>query len=379
MGGAKVNIELAAEFERLGWECRLIAPDEIGPHADVGFSPRATTESADALARYLEVNAAQFDVVDFCHLLLPFERRRFPASTLLVARVTLLPQHFERIRIPVFRRPRSWVGALMRGPARRAAVDFYIRQAHRTFETADVIHVNNDYDRDELLRRGFPADKIFLEALGIPSARLEAFGPTAPPPEAPRLAFIGTFDERKGATDLPGIFARTVKTHPNATLRLLGTRNMPIDKVKRFFPRALRDKVEVVTEFDGDRLPELLRDCSLGIFPSYLESFGFAVLEMLGASLPVIAYDTPGPPMMLPREYLVPRGDAREFADRVNRLLGDRNRLAAARHWARARAHEFTWDRRARATAEGYAARVRALRAGTLRAGDARAAAGARR
>ncbi len=306
-----MNIELVAEFEKLGWQCRLVPAGEIGPHPYAVTGRRNVTESSQALARYLEVHAGEFDVVDFSHLLLPFDRRRFAASTLLVARVILLYQHFEHVRIPLFNRPRSWLGALVKGRARRAERDFYIRQSHRTFETADVIHVNNDYDRDELVRRGFASEKIFVEPLGIPSERLAAFGPTAPPPEAPVLAFVGTFDQRKGATDLPRIFGWIAKVHPSARLRLLGTRNMTAVTVRGFFPAALRDRVEVVPEFDPARLPELLRGCSVGLFPSYLESFGFAVLEMLGASLPVFAYDTPGPPMMLPREYLVARGAAR--------------------------------------------------------------------
>ena len=35
------------------------------------------------------------------------------------------------------------------------------------------------------------------------------------------------------------------------------------------------------------------------------------------AKIPVIAYDAPGPPMLLPREWLVPRGDVLELLDDV--------------------------------------------------------------
>ena len=73
-----------------------------------------------------------------------------------------------------------------------------------------------------------------------------------------------------------------------------------------YFPKKLRGYIEVIPQFHPDELPILLSSCSLGIFPSYLEGFAFGVLEMLAAALPVIAYDTPGAPMMVPEQYLVP-------------------------------------------------------------------------
>ena len=67
------------------------------------------------------------------------------------------------------------------------------------------------------------------------------------------------------------------------------------------------------------------------MFPSRVESFGYGVLEMLAAAVPVIAYDAPGPHVMLPPEYRVPVGAAGDMADRVCDLLTDPDRLRAAR------------------------------------------------
>ena len=53
------------------------------------------------------------------------------------------------------------------------------------------------------------------------------------------------------------------------------------------------------------------------MFPSRVESFGYGVLEMLAAAVPVVAYDAPGPHVLLPPEYRVQVGAVRELADRV--------------------------------------------------------------
>jgi glycosyltransferase involved in cell wall biosynthesis len=109
-----------------------------------------------------------------------------------------------------------------------------------------------------------------------------------------------------------------------------------------------------VPRFAAEALPELLAPCSVGIFPSYVEGFGYGVLEMLAASLPVIAYDVPGPPMMLPPEYLVGRGDVAGLSARVVALLRDPARLADARSWARERSRQFCSQEIAGATSAIY-------------------------
>ena len=67
----------------------------------------------------------------------------------------------------------------------------------------------------------------------------------------------------------------------------------------------------------------------MGLFPSYFEGFPFGVLEMLAAGLPVAAYDAPGAPMMVPAEWLAPRGDAHALAARLAWMLRDANQLRA--------------------------------------------------
>jgi glycosyltransferase involved in cell wall biosynthesis len=90
------------------------------------------------------------------------------------------------------------------------------------------------------------------------------------------------------------------------------------------------------------------------MFPSYVEGFPLGVLEMLAAHLPVVAFDAPGAPMMLPPDWLVPPGDEAGLARALVGLLAERNALERNRRRARTIADGFSWDDIARKTAEAY-------------------------
>jgi glycosyltransferase involved in cell wall biosynthesis len=363
LGAPKALMELAEQLDGLGWRCRLASDVEISPNIRrLGIGIRRAREFSRSLTTFLDRNAKDFDVVDYDHTVLPAPRSRFSPSTLFVARVPMLHHHLESIPIPRVKGVRSLLGVLVKGPYRHLELRLVVTRANRTLQTADLINVSNDHDRAALQAKGFDPGKVVVLPLGLTQARMAQFASSPPrAPSRPRVAFVGTFDPRKGAHDFPAIIGAVARAVPECRFRLLGVR-MSEGRVRGHFPRKLRPRLEIYPTFEPDDLPRLLGDCSLGMFPSYIEGFGFGVLEMLTASLPVIAYDAPGPPAMLPPEYLVPRGAAQEMAFRIIGLLGNADRLAAARLWARERARDFTWERAAQVTSDAYSERLASLR-----------------
>ena len=82
--------------------------------------------------------------------------------------------------------------------------------------------------------------------------------------------------------------------------------------------------VQCLATYDPAELPRLLADCTVGLFPSYVEGFGLAVLEQLAAGIPTIAYDVPGPSQILHSKrdlLLTPVGDAKTIAERALQIL----------------------------------------------------------
>lgn len=347
LGAAKVPIELGDALRAQGADVDVVGPDALA--ADGGLAAR--------------LRRSRYDVVDAAYWTLPTDRAALPPEALVVARVPLLGLHVERAPLP--RGPRTLRRLLtdaVKGRARDRAERARLDRAAAAFRAADLTIVNNRHDREALLRDGL--GPVGVTALGLSRGRLAALA--ADPDrlaDPPVVAFVGTFDWRKGAADFPAIVGRVAAAVPDVRFRLLGTRGLfPTDRaVRRQFPRALRRRLEIVPTFDPDDLPALLRGCRLGVFPSYLEGFGFGVLEMMAASLPVVAYDAPGPPEMVAEGHLVPPGDAAAMADVVVGWLRDPDALRAERRWAAERAGAFTWDRVAEQTLALYEAARAAL------------------
>jgi glycosyltransferase involved in cell wall biosynthesis len=350
LGASKVVIELAEEMDRLGWACRLTSLIELVPGPIRGGSEIY----AVALREHLRKHASEYDVVDYDHAYLPYPRSDFPPRTLFVARSVLLAHHIADLRSSSDTSLRNRLRALVSGRERIPLRDV-VGRAQKTTREADLVNVANHGDEATLIRGGVSKDKIVVLPYGLSRERRLLFD--KPPPtvrDETRIAFVGTFDPRKGAGDLPEIVSAIVSELPHASFCLLGT-GVPKKDVLARFPWRVRGRIEVIPKYPAGTLHELLAPCSLGIFPSYLEGFGFAILEMLAAGVPVIAYDVPGPPMMLSPEYLVKVGDRAEMVRRLVSLAKNGEYLAAARDWAKRRSRDFDWASIAQKTADAYA------------------------
>ena len=361
LGAAKVVVELAEEMRELGWDCDLVSIPDLADQSGLSMS--------ESLRRYLQEHATDYDVVDYDHSFLPYLRADFPSQTLFVARSVLLAHHFAEIAIPTSRGWKQSGRHLFLGRAEMRARDKRIQYAHHTVQEADIVNVCNEDDSAELIRCGIPSERIVLIPFGISRSRRPLFDAvSSASPINPVVAFVGTFDYRKGAQEFPALVEEVLRAVPETRFRLLGTAGMfaTADAVLAHFPERLQRNVEVVPKFHPDELPSLLASCSVGVFPSYIEGMPFGVLEMLAASVPVIAYDAPGPPMMLPPECLVPRGDTIAMGDKVLALLADANKLQAAREWAQRHSQQFRWERVAQTTSDVYSRHLEMKRRQTL-------------
>lgn len=356
LGASRVVTGVAAGLEPLGWQCRIVDRQEMAQA--VGLSP-TPEQYPQALRTYLRQHAAKYHVVDYDNHHLPFPRSEFALGTLFVARSVLLMDHLLQISPPdprsVYRRLK---GLLSGGRIReREQVEGWVRAGHVTARNADLVNVANIDDQRVLRAAGVDAEKICVIPYGLGKEELAALDRVNLRTTAPlRVCFLGTFDERKGAGDLTRLCEMVGKKFPGCRFRLVGTAGQfrSAEEVRSRFPARIRGAVEVVPRFERADLPRLLDDCIVGVFPSYAEGFGFGVLEMMAAGIPVIAYQAPGPPMMLTEEFLVPRGDVTAMAGKIQTLLHDENHRRALAVSARRRASEFTWERACHLTDESY-------------------------
>ena len=368
LGASKLLIEVAEEMEPLGWQTSFLTPNEL--LGDAWGKTNNTDEFlklySQALRDYLKENAANYDVIDYDQSHLPYPRGEFPSSTLMVARSVLLYRHFNLEIIKKITQPKSnWKSktkfflkhSLGLGKSHEIIWSQRIKDTDLTFSQADLINVANTYDKFELIESGLPEDKIYVFPYGINRARRVLFDKVdSKIPASPKVAFVGTFDYRKGASDFPKIFENILVDNPNIIFKLIGTKGLyrSSEEILSFFSQKIRKQIQIINTFEPDDLPNILSDCSVGIFPSYVEGFGIGVLEMLASSVPVIAYDAPGPPMMLSSEYLVAPGDTDNMSQKILDLLNDPQKLTAARIWAKERSQQFCWKTIAESTSKIY-------------------------
>ena len=332
LGGSKTQLELAAELEQLGWQVDVLQA---------------------ATARERPEMLAGLDVADWdVNHRIP--RTLLPVGCLSVARIPLLSLQL--------RRPDPWPHPLpgvlqrpwqhLRGALGRSNSYAFLarsrRQVQEAIAEADLLNPWNSADHTLLLEHSVPPERLVLLPPGLSAVRRSQLatrlGPDADAP--PVVVFLGTFDFRKGALDLPRIFSRLQCQRPGIRLRLLGTRGLyrTEAEVRRFFPRQLQSQLEVVPAFTAAELPQRLAGVHAGVFPSYLEGFGIAVIEQLAAGIPVAAYNVPGPCDSLPPEWLVQRGNWRALADRVLSLLPSGERSGRSlQHQARLRSENYCW------------------------------------
>ena len=362
LGAAKVIVELAEEMRMLEWDCGLICPTDIAAPGD----PTPKQSFAVNLRSYLKKNGGNYDVVDYDHEYLPYARAEFCSTTLFVARSVLLAQHLDQISIPTGKSFKAQVGSIIKTNARRKQQQQRILVAQATVENADLINVSNDLDKVELMRRGLPSEKIVVLPYGISRTRRFSFDQvSSQPPSKPVISFVGTFDYRKGASEFPKIVEIVVAAVPEVLFKLFGTKGMfqTEAEVRVHFPHRLQAYLEILPTYLPEDLPHLLSSCSVGIFPSYVEGMPFGVLEMLAASVPVVAYASPGAPMMLPNEFLVQRGHAEALAQKTIALIQSERALMEARASAKQQSQKFTWTAVAQQTDAVYRQALKELRA----------------
>jgi glycosyltransferase involved in cell wall biosynthesis len=158
------------------------------------------------------------------------------------------------------------------------------------------------------------------------------------------LLALGVIRPYKGLPDA----LEVVRRLPGVRLLVAGDPAMPLDDV-RSAPRT-EWRLGYLAQAELDRA---LAEATVAVFPyrAELDQSG-AMLQALGAGVPVVAYDVGGLAEPIERfgsGRVVPAGDVDALTAAVAELLSDAEALAAARAGAERARSELTWDAAARA------------------------------
>ncbi len=203
---------------------------------------------------------------------------------------------------------------------------------------ADAWRVLNDSERQEYLRLGIPADKIWVlntpcyperfaaqvsaRALGELRDRLGI------PGRSPVLLWVGRPVKFKRIPVLFEAFKEVLDSFPDAYLVMIGDKKVQQEDLQGELKKCnIRERVIWITEgVSHTELPGYYQLGTVYAHTSHFEGFGKVMVEASASGLPVVATDSAGARRIVKdgeTGYIVPIDDVAAFADRVSKLFAD--------------------------------------------------------
>lgn len=209
---------------------------------------------------------------------------------------------------------------------------------------ATLILISNKGDREFLIKRGFPKDKILVTYGGVNPVEIGE-GTEEKRYDA---SFIGRLHPQKGIPDLFQAWSEVVKRMPEATLAIVAEPDLEEYFEKRISMKELNKNVKFLGFLNGKEKYRVLKSSKLLIFPSTYESFGLVACEAMACGLPVVAYDLPLYREIYPRGMVKsPMGDVKGLAQNILRLLKNEKERAWLSQEAKETVRNYSWDRTA--------------------------------
>jgi glycosyltransferase involved in cell wall biosynthesis len=137
---------------------------------------------------------------------------------------------------------------------------------------------------------------------------------------------------------------------PSANLLLVGDGHLRGSLQRQVNTLGLGNRVFFLGELSSTEVRRLMHACDVFMFPSLSEAMPMALLEAMGAGMPIIASDIPANRELLQDCGLVLPPDPQRFASAALRLLAKPREAAVLGERAARRARQFTVD----VMADGY-------------------------
>ncbi len=201
-----------------------------------------------------------------------------------------------------------------------------------------------DYDQ---LVSFFPFDRVlavsdtvavvlrgWLKRIGKESAitrlyigiNVDVFRPMKVPKEWD-LAFMGRLERMKGVDVFPEVLEILRTKHPYLKMVITGEGSLKDSLLADIKRRGVGDLVTYLGVIETEKVPELLNQSRIFLYPSRKEPFGLSVLEGMACEVPVITADVYGPSEVvthLKDGIAITPGNPQILADAIDLLLTDK-------------------------------------------------------
>lgn len=332
LGMSKVHYDLKIEYEKRGHIVEYLDHRKIYPNGESFFTKLFRDSTQQRILKYLKKHAQKYDVIDANQRCVPFPKEDFGFRGVLLFRSHGLPPLYRIAELsPFYKRMEMQIRADTKSSLKNKLGNFkrYLTQEEGewalwdSIKHADIVHVLNECEYKYLTDYGVPKDRLVLVSNAVEDKVLDNAQPSQNKlsRERSQVTFIGSWTARKGIVYLPSIFEKLDRY--TSSFNLLGTGNEE-RHIASLFSKVTQQKLNIQTHFSAKKLPEILINTKVGVFPSFVEGFGLAVVEMLALGIPVVAFDIPGPSDILkPIEdsLVVKLGDIDAMIEKVTEIL----------------------------------------------------------
>jgi glycosyltransferase involved in cell wall biosynthesis len=194
-----------------------------------------------------------------------------------------------------------------------------------------------------ITRKWVASEKVVQYANGVARdviATRQYVGPTR------RLLFVGQWIERKGIRTLAEAFGKVTEKSPDLELWCVGTR-WDRERVLSDFPAHLRGAVKVIARVPSTEIKQYLDEAHIFVFPTLFEGFSVALIEAMGAGLPIITTDVAAASDLLrdgESALFVPLNRTDHLVAAIEKLAADQSLRERLGRQAQSISRDYEWD-----------------------------------
>jgi len=330
MGIPKVFFDFKHEYELKGHQVDTLSYEDLYPKGQSIFDKVVGPVYHELILKYLKINASKYDIIEANYKCVPYPKTAFNFDGVLLFRSHGLPQVYKIYEdIPPYKnvledhhesiRFKTRIGNIYRGIQRKVG----LKELNASIEHADIVHALNGAEYKFLSENGVPKERLVLLPNGLEDKYIEEATALNVENKGNNISFLASWTLRKGITELNEILNTIASEVEVEEFHLLGGYQSK-EVVLRQFKKENYSKLKITPKFEQVELIPLLSNSKVGVFPSYVEGFGLAVLEQLACGIPVVAYRVPGPTDILEEldsSLLIQSGDIDSLTKKVVEIL----------------------------------------------------------
>jgi glycosyltransferase involved in cell wall biosynthesis len=208
--------------------------------------------------------------------------------------------------------------------------------------SADLIFAINNDIKEDLISKGFEANRIVVVGNGIEHEFIDSVKGNAKIYDA---CYCGRLFRRKGVYDLIEVWREIIRYSPKSRLVIIGQGPEYLNLLAIVKKGGLEKNIILTGYLSEKEKIAMIKQSKIFISPSYEESWGIAVSEAMACELPIVCYDLSAYKIYGDSILKVGLGDKKAMMEVIADLLKNENKLTSLALEAKDKATKLmNWD-----------------------------------